>query len=173
MHVEMAGHGAPRLASYTYRGLAAYSVTSCTFGRLPVFTDGRWAVEVSRQLLQQAVCHRFDVSAYCFMPNHVHALFEAIAIGSDFRRLMNRWKQESGYAYRRATGLRLWQSGYYDHVLRQDEDRLRVMAYLLGNPLRAGLVTDICDYPFWGSAVWSRNELIDAVRDLVPVERTL
>jgi hypothetical protein len=47
------------------------------------------------------------------------------------------------------------------------------MAYLLGNPLRAGLVTDICDYPFWGSAVWSRNELIDAVRDLVPVERTL
>jgi putative transposase len=164
----MAGHGAPRLASYTYRGLATYLVTSCTLGRLPVFTDGRWAVEVSRQLLQQAVRHRFDVSAYCFMPNHVHILFEATAAHSDLRRVMNAWKQNTGYAYRRATGYRLWQSGYYDHVLRQDEDRLRVMAYLLGNPIRAGLVTNVCDYPFWGSGIWSRNELIDAVRDLVP-----
>jgi hypothetical protein len=59
-----------------------------------------------------------------------------------------------------------WQSGYYDHVLRQEEDRLRVTAYLLGNPIRAGLVTRIGDYPFWGSAVWSRDDLIEAVQDL-------
>jgi REP-associated tyrosine transposase len=160
----MAGHGAPRLASYTYRGFAAYSLTCCTRGRLPVFTDGRWAVEVSRQLLQQARHHRFDVPAYCFMPNHVHVLFEATAIDSDLRRLMNSWKQESGYAYRCATGSRLWQSGYYDHVLRQDEDRLRVMAYLLANPLRAGLVGDIREYPFWGSGVWNRDQVLDAVQ---------
>ncbi len=160
----MAGHGAPRLASYTYRGVAAYSVTSCTFVRLPVFTDERWAVEVSRQLLRQAQHHRFDVSAYCFMPNHVHVLFEATAIDSDIRRLMNSWKQESGYTYRRATGSRLWQSGYYDHVLRQDEDRLRVMAYLLANPLRAGLVEDIRQYAFWGSGVWDRDQLLEAVQ---------
>ena len=67
----------------------------------------------------------------------------------------------------------MWQSGYYDHVLRQEEDRLRVTAYLLGNPIRAGLVTRIGDYPFWGSAVWSRNDLIEAVQDLGSVERTL
>jgi REP-associated tyrosine transposase len=58
-------------------------------------------------------------------------------------------------------------------VLRQDEDRLKAIAYLLGNPLRAGLVTDIGQYPFWGSGVWRRDELIEAVQDLVRVERTL
>ena len=107
------------------------------------------------------------------MPDHVHVLLEATAGDSDLRLLLNSWKQGTGYAYKRATGSRLWQSGYYDHVLRQDEDRLRVIAYLLGNPIRAGLVTDFCDYPFWGSGVWSRDALIDAVRDLVRVERTL
>jgi putative transposase len=164
---RMAGHGAPRLASFTYRGFAAYSVTSCTFSRLPIFIERRWIAEVSRQLLQQGASHQFDVSAYCFMPNHVHILFEATSAHSDLRRLMNAWKQNTDYAYKRATGCRLWQSGYYDHVLRQDEDRLRVMAYLLGNPIRAGLVTDFCDYPFWGSGVWSRDEMIGSVQDLL------
>ena len=84
------------------------------------------------------------------MPDHVHILLDATAVDSDFRRLMNVWKQKTGFAYKRATGCRLWQSGYFDHVLRQDEDRLEMIAYLLANPLRAGLVQDIRDYPFLG-----------------------
>ena len=173
MHVEMAGHGAPRLQSFVYRGFAAYSVTCCAFGRRPIFAEARCVNDLTGQLLQQANDYRFDVSAYCFMPDHVHVLFEAAAADSDLRRLMNAWKQKTGFTYRRATGCRLWQSGYYDHVLRQEEDRLRVTAYLLGNPIRAGLVTHIGEYPFWGSAVWSRDELIEAVQDLRSAERTL
>jgi putative transposase len=107
------------------------------------------------------------------MPGHVHVLFEATTAESDFRRLMNMWKQKTGFTYKRATESRLWQSGYFDHILRQDEDHLRVIGDLLANPLRARLVEDICDYPFWGSGIWSRDELIDAVRDFVAVERTL
>ena len=98
------------------------------------------------------------------MPDHVHVLLEATATDSDVRRLMNTWKQKTGYAYKRATGCRLWQNGYYDHVLRRDEDRLRVMAYLLANPLRAGLVEDSRRYPFWGSGVWNRDSLLEAVQ---------
>jgi putative transposase len=163
----MAGHGAPRLTSFAYRGFAAYSVTCCTFGRRPLFTEERCVEDVSGQLLQQASAYRFDVPAYCFMPDHVHVLFEATAADNDFRRLMNTWKQQTGYLYKRATGSRLWQSGYFDHILRQDEDRLKVIAYLLGNPLRARLAERIDDYPFWGSGVWSRDSLIEAVQDRI------
>ena len=70
---------------------------------------------------------------------------------SELCRLMNSWKQQTGYAHARATGSKLWQNGYYDHVLRKDEDRLGIIAYLLSNPLRAGLVSDLRRYPFWGS----------------------
>ena len=103
----------------------------------------------------------------------MHLLVEATSIDSDLRSLVHLWKQKTGYEHKGRTGRRLWQNGYHDHVLREDEDRLKVMAYLLANPLRAGLVGDVREYPFWGSGVWSRNELIDAVRDLVSVERTL
>lgn len=98
------------------------------------------------------------------MPDHVHLLLDATSPTSDFRRLMNVWKQKTGYAHVRATGARLWQNGYYDHVIRQDEDRLDVIAYLIANPLRAGLVKDVDQYPYWGSGVWERHRLLEAIQ---------
>jgi len=83
---------------------------------------------------------------------------------ADLRRFMNTWKQATGYAHKRATGTRLWQAGFYDHILRADEDRLRVIEYLIANPVRGGLVTDVADYPFWGSGVWSRTNLLEAIQ---------
>jgi hypothetical protein len=59
----------------------------------------------------------------------------------------------------------LWQGGFHDHVLRQEEDRRAAIRYLIANPIRAGLVVDVRDYPFWGSGVWSREELIQTLFD--------
>jgi hypothetical protein len=48
---------------------------------------------------------------------------------------------------------RLWQPGFHDHALRLEEDRNRVAEYLLANPLRRGLATEIGGYPHWDSAL--------------------
>ncbi|MNN75503.1 hypothetical protein D3C81_1918110 [compost metagenome] len=48
---------------------------------------------------------------------------------------------------------KVWQSGYHDHALRRDEDLKAAARYLVANPLRAGLVKSVRDYPFW-NAVW-------------------
>jgi len=37
--------------------------------------------------------------------------------------------------------------------LRNDEDLLDVARYVVANPVRAGLVPRVGDYPFW-NAVW-------------------
>ena len=84
---------------------------------------------------------------------------------------MNSWKQKPATHTHARPGSKLWQNGYYDHVLRKDEDRLGIIAYLLSNPLRAGLVSDLRRYPFWGSGVWERDQLLEAVQHLIP-ERT-
>lgn len=97
------------------------------------------------------------------MPDHVHLLLEATSANSDLRRMMNSWKQRTGYSHARASCARLWQNGYYDHVLRQDDELLTVIAYLLANPLRASLVQNVADYPFWGSSVWERSDLLAAI----------
>ena len=46
---------------------------------------------------------------------------------------------------------RLWQKGFYDHQIRDEDDLLSNARYIIANPLRAGLVKDIACYPFWDS----------------------
>jgi hypothetical protein len=47
----------------------------------------------------------------------------------------------------------VWQKGFYDHALREGEALQNVARYIVANPLRAGLVAHIGDYPLW-DAVW-------------------
>ena len=64
-------------------------------------------------------------------------------------------KQRSGAAYALKSGEPLWQKGYYEHVLREDEDSKEIAHYIIANPVRAGLVQSPDDYPFIGSDAWS------------------
>jgi putative transposase len=117
------------------------------------------------ELLQSCQAERFVVLAYCFMPDHVHLLLEGTSPTSDLHRVITRWKQKTGYAHRGKTGAVLWQGGFYDHILRQEEDRHQLVRYLIENPIRSGLVLDVAEYPFWGSSVCSREELIETLFD--------
>jgi REP element-mobilizing transposase RayT len=46
----------------------------------------------------------------------------------------------------------VWQAGFHDHALRKEEDMQAVARYVVANPLRAGLVTRLGDYPLWDAA---------------------
>ena len=61
--------------------------------------------------------------------------------------------QFSGYHYKQAHGKGLWQRYGYERVLREEESTQRVVAYVLENPVRAGLVKTVHDYPFIRSSV--------------------
>jgi REP element-mobilizing transposase RayT len=116
-----------------------------------------------RQFERCAVVEGFAIVAYCFMPDHVHFLVEAQADASDLRRFVTRAKQLSGFYYAKAYGRRLWQRYGYERVLRDDEATLGVIRYIVENPLRAGLVRRVEDYPFSRSAVYTVKEILDAV----------
>ena len=47
----------------------------------------------------------------------------------------------------------LWQRAYYDRAVRKGEDIRHIARYIVANPLRAGLVRDIGDYPHW-DCIW-------------------
>ena len=66
--------------------------------------------------------------------------------------VVGRMKGRSSRASRLIDG-HLWQRGYYDHAIRTDENLRNVARYIVANPLRAGLVERIGDYPLWDS-VW-------------------
>jgi REP element-mobilizing transposase RayT len=83
---------------------------------------------------------------------------------SDCRRFIARAKQYSGFHFQAVFGRRLWQRYGYEHVLRDDEAPVSVARYILENPVRAGLVAAVQDYPYSGSSVYSLEQLLEAVQ---------
>jgi REP element-mobilizing transposase RayT len=83
------------------------------------------------------------------MPDHLH--FVAGLNQGSLAQLMHSLKSFTAkkinvFLNRRGS---LWQRHYHDHAIRQDEDLNEVVLYTLYNPVRAGLVKDFHDYPFW------------------------
>jgi hypothetical protein len=74
------------------------------------------------------------------------------------------FKQQSAFAHMRNRGGRLWQEGYFDHVVRQDEDLVGIAAYIIANPIRAGLCRESSEYPYSGSDRYTIEQLREAVQ---------
>ena len=155
------GNRPPRLPGFSYIGLHRYSLTICVHERRNVFTNAPLVAEMLRQISQCTRDWRFAIPAYCFMPDHLHLLAAAEADDSDLRQFAQRAKQRMGYAYRRTSRSHLWQDGYFEHVLRDDEVTETVARYILANPVRAGLCKEPDQYPFSGSLVWTKEQLND------------
>jgi putative transposase len=141
-----------------------YSLTLCTFKREKRFTC-REVVEPARsQLLQSAARFQFEIPAYCFMPDHLHILAVGEALNSDLAVFTSAMKQQTGFHFKKAQGKSLWQDGYYDRILRNDEQTIVVARYILDNPVRAGLSGTFDTYPFSGSNRYTMQELADALQ---------
>jgi putative transposase len=113
------------------------------------------------QISRAAADWSFVVLAYCFMPDHLHLLVEAHAENADLLKFAHAVKQRTGYAYRQLSTGPLWQQGYFEHVLRDDELTPVVARYILANPVSAGLCSEPRHYPFSGSLAWSKEQLDD------------
>lgn len=86
--------------------------------------------------------------AYVVMPDHPHWLLQLVG-DADLSRTVQSIKSISAHEI----GRPIWQSSFYDHALRKDEDMQSLARYIIANPLRAGLVNRIGDYPHW-DAIW-------------------
>ena len=98
------------------------------------------------------------------MPDHLHLLVEGQSAESDGRRFIARAKQFSGSHYKKTFGDRLWQRFGFERTLRTDEAALSVARYILENPVRAGLVSRVEDYPFVGSNTYTVAEILEAAQ---------
>lgn len=154
----------PRLAPCCYIGQQRYFLTFCTSDRHHAFVDAERVQLVQEQILRAAATRAFAVIAYVWMPDHGHLLVEGQQDDADLCAFAHLAKQCSGHAYASVSTRRLWQPSFWDHVLREDEATWSVVRYICENPLRAGLVSRWEEYPFFGSGIMSRDELI---RELV------
>lgn len=131
-----------------------YLVTTVTHARRRMFENlyaARLLIAEMRRLEAEGV---LTWLAWVVMPDHLHGLL-SLGDGPDLSAAMNTLKGRSARSINRLLNRNgpLWQMSFHEHALRREEDRLQVARYIVANPLRAGLVERIGDYPHWDS-VW-------------------
>ena len=130
-----------------------YLITTVTHLRKPIFhnfTIGRIVVETMKKLHDT---DRVSSLAFVIMPDHLHWLIQLKH--EPLYKVIRSFKGVSAREVNQYLGRegKLWQAGYHDHALRKEEDLPAVARYIVANPLRAGLVKKVGDYPLW-DAVW-------------------
>lgn len=149
------------LSSFDYIGQHTYSLTWCCDFRKPQFTQAVRVELVLQQFLRACEEAKFELILYCFMLDHVHKVVRGTAPTSNGRRYIKLAKQYSGYYFSQAHHEKLWQRYGHDHVLEDDEAARAVVRYIIDNPVKAGLVARVEDYPYIGSRTKSLKDLIE------------
>jgi len=143
----------------------------CTLERIPYFSDIPRGESVRTQLLDTANDRDVDIIAYCFMPDHLHLLVEGQSEQANARKFAEVFRQVSGFYFRAHREARLWQEGYYDHILRDEDATIAVARYIVLNPVRAGLCADASTYPLTGSTRYELAQLLTAAEWYPPSRR--
>ncbi len=92
--------------------------------------------------------------AWVLMPDHAHWLLQ-LGAGRTLDVLVAELKAFSARNANRSLARLgpVWGRSYHDRAIRREEDIQDVARYIVANPLRAGLVRRIGEYPYW-NAIW-------------------
>ena len=151
----------PRLANYDYSSAGAYFVTMCTQNRRCVLSHivGRGLAPAETigieytsfgESAEKQLClleHRYPylaVDQYVIMPNHIHAIMilnDETAAGASprptitdivcaYKSLTTRECKKNGFDGK------LFQTSFYEHIIRGREDYEELVKYICENPIR-------------------------------------
>ena len=138
-----------RLKGYDYSSNASYFLTVCSDKRKEIFsqivfdnTVGANIVRLSKigQKIENCILKIEEiypcvfVDNYVIMPNHIHLI---LTIDTNRRPMVAPTvatviKQFKGAASKEA-GTSIWQKGYYDHIIRNENDFNETMKYITFN----------------------------------------
>jgi putative transposase len=137
------------LESYAVPG-TVWHVTIGTLERQPIFREQWIAQAIVESITFQCRKTSSDLLMYCVMPEHVHMVI-GIADDGDLMAIIHDFKSFTTNLWRKRTGKRrLWQESFFDHGVRKSERMDDLVAYVVENPIKEGLVTNWRDYPWLG-----------------------
>ncbi len=95
---------------------------------------------------------RYDLDAFCIMPNHAHIvctpLLKTTGTYYALSDIMHSFKRHTARKCNELLGREgeFWQHENYDHVVRNEAEHRRILRYVIGNPVAAGLVERAGDW---------------------------
>ncbi len=147
----------PRLRGFDYGQEGFYFITICTFSRACLFgaaAQGRVDLSPVGEVVARCWfgipqhCPHVDLDEFVVMPNHVHGIL-AIVSGADGKlesagmtgipTIVGGFKAAVTKEVRAMEGFastRVWQSRYYEHVIRSEISLRDIRQYIVDNPLK-------------------------------------
>jgi putative transposase len=127
-----------------------YFITCVLANRTPVLGDERHMALFRETLREVKKLHPFTMTAYAFLPDHFHLLI-FVPAATNISNLMKSIKWNFTLNYKTANQIKhpvkLWQRGFWDHVIRDEQDFVNHFHYIHYNPVKHGLVACPVDYP--------------------------
>ena len=159
-----------RLKEFDYSQPGAYFITICTKDKQSIFWENVGASiarpdtvplsaygKIAEEAIQNITTHypMITVDNYVVMPNHIHLLLQITADGSGRAMLAPTIskvvQQMKGYVTKKI-GESVWQKLFHDHVVRGEQDYLKIWEYIENNPKQWELdcvyVKEESDVPF-------------------------
>ena len=146
-----------RLRRYDYSTNGAYFITICTENKRHLFGEMVGAVLCGRPNSPNVMLEKWlsevpnkyknvQMDKYVVMPNHIHAivLLSGGHTGPPLPEIVGWFKTMTTNEYIKGVkdGVyepfekRIWQRGYYDHIIRSEDEYLRVWQYIDENPAK-------------------------------------
>jgi REP element-mobilizing transposase RayT len=108
--------------------------------------------DIWQLLLNERTRPSIELIAACLMPDHLHAVVSPRE--KNIIKWVDGFKSFSTRVAQPTFGERiLWQPGFYDRRLRDQAEFEAAVLYVVNNPVAAGLVEDISEWPWVGSWV--------------------
>ena len=93
----------------------------------------------------------YELLAFVVMSNHVHVLLQPQVPLPKITRVLKGFTAREANQILGRTGKAFWKDESYDHWVRDDDELHRIIHYIERNPVAAGLVQRVEDWP-WSSA---------------------
>src|ERR1039458_845911 len=125
-----------------------YFVSTQTAGRKPFFGHDHWA-RLMLDVLRHCDGTGYKLHAFVIMPDHLHLL---ITPSESLDKSVQLFK--GGFSFRAKREVEwkgeIWQPGFTDHRIRDEDDWGRHLEYIRTNPIEARLIEDSIPYEFIG-----------------------
>ncbi len=164
-----------RLPDWDYRSAGSYFITICTYQREYIFEDPRLhdiAANAWAYIPQQPHAKNVTVDESVIMPNHGHGVLQFMIDPdiplSEGNKRHNLWANSVGaivgnykmLVTKRVkailkvpdSDMQVWQRGYWERVIRNEQELNAIRKYIQGNPIR------------WQEDRDNLNELLEKMR---------
>jgi putative transposase len=132
---------------------------------VPAFLHREDLVQIIAQNFHHFDNQRYQLQAFCIMPNHVHILISPLAQADGdvfpLSHINYTWKRYTSNQINKVLSRNgsLWQDESYDHLIKSDLEFAATIRYIANNPVKAGLAEKWDEW--YGT--WIKDELISLV----------